>query len=119
MKFVSVVALCLLPHTVAATAPAAACATKADLLRQVELDIPETVVAIVSGDMAARVARGIARHTGEAVPAGGDYALVPLPQSGLTYVVRFGSGCATHHGRFPMALVGAWLSGAAEGARDD
>lgn len=119
MKLVYAVALCALPFVLVATASATACATKADLLQQVGLDNPQTGVVIVDGEMAARVARGIARHIDGAVPAGGDYALIHLPQSGLTYVVRFDDGCATHHGRFPTALVEAWLSGALEGSRDD
>lgn len=113
MKLCRATALCAWILAMAAGAPALACATKEDLLAQLALDLPGAAPAVVSGAAAERIALGIAALVGDSVPAGGNFALVDLPRARLTYVVRFAGGCATHHGRFPTALVQSWLGNAA------
>lgn len=103
--------LCILFLAVLAAPAAAACATKEDLAQRLAREIPAAGLAIAEGEAAGRIAVGIARHTGAAVPAGGDYVLIDLPDGQLTFVVRFAAGCATHHGSFATELVRSWLAG--------
>ena len=107
--------LCL---AVFATPAAAACATMEDLTQRLATELPDAGVTLAEGEAADKVAIGIAQRTGAAVPAGGDYLLIDLPNGQLTYVVRFAGGCATHHGSFATELVRGWLAGrSAEGER--
>jgi hypothetical protein len=118
MKRLCALMLCALLGAVTAVAPALACATKRELVQRIAAEAPGIAVAVIDGDAADALAIGIAQFTGGSVPAGGEYALIDLPESRLTYVVRFSGGCATHHGRFPTALVHRWIAGlAVEGER--
>lgn len=108
--------LCLASFAVQTAA--VACATKEDLTQRLATELPAAGVTLAEGAAAVRIAIGIAQRTGAAVPAGGDYLLVDLPDGRLTYVVRFAAGCATHHGSFATELVRSWLAGrSAEGGR--
>lgn len=98
----------------AANSAAWACATKDELIDQLAHAIPNATLTMVGEMAAARMAVGIAALIGGEVQVGGEYALIDLPASQQTYVVRFAGGCATHQGRFPSALVQGWLSGAAK-----
>lgn len=112
--------LCVLLFAIPIAFPAKACVTKAELAQRVATADPAAHMAIVQGEAAQKIAIGIAQLTGAAVPAGGDYVLVDLVESELTYVVRFAEGCATHHGRFPTILVQSWITGlAVKDKRDD
>ena len=97
--------------TSVAASTAVACTTKEDLMLRLDRELPMADVAVAEADLAEKVAIGIAQRTGSAVPAGGDYLLVDLPDERLTYVVRFAGGCATHHGAFATELVRSWIVG--------
>lgn len=113
--FATIGILCL---AALATPAAADCATKADLAQRLAIELPDAGVSLAEGDAADKVAIGIAQRTGAAVPAGGEYLLIDLPNGQLTYVIRFAGGCATHRGSFATELVRGWLAGrSAEGER--
>lgn len=99
-------------------APAGACVTATDVVRRIEGDFPGANLAVIEEPIADRIAAGISSVTGNAVPSGGSYVLVDLPDGALTYIVRIASGCATHHGRFPQQLVRTWIEGLAAENRD-
>ncbi len=111
----AIISLCLAAFM---TPAAAACATKEDLTQRLALELPSAAVTVAEGAAAEKIAIGIAQRTGAAVPTGGDYVLIDLPDGRLTYIVRFAEGCATHHGSFATDLVRGWLAGrSAEGGQ--
>lgn len=109
------VALCAALIATLASPPASACATAEEVARRLSETWPGSRIEYVEGAVAAAVRDGIAQITGSAIPAGGVFALVDVPGSELTYVIRFADGCATHHGRFPRWLARGWIAGLAAG----
>lgn len=93
------------------SAGARECATIESVTEQIRRDAPEADIRVIAGAPASRVRTGISALVGRRVPEGGSYLIARLPEAPTSYVVRFGGGCATHHGRFPERLLRAWIDG--------
>lgn len=107
------IALCAALLVSAIGFAALACTTTEDVVRGLAELWPGSKVERVDGAEAEAVRDGVAQVTGGALAPGGIFALVDVPDTELTYVVRFVDGCATHHGRFPRSLVRGWIAGLA------